>query len=613
MAMVVYAQKPQRTFGEQAIGAVSWVRDYVTAIKHGRWHPYTPTERKARAATRNEAWGPTGTQLNDLAEMSADAVDASIIFAMLELRLGYPPNKWRNVYKALTVLEFLVRRGSDACVARATEELGPKLDALSTGFAYTSPSGRDMGVNVRHRAAALQALLADKPRLASERAACAAKAGAYVGYDRGQSLNTGAQAGELGAADGLRAAGETKGVSQEESARCLAALKRLLARPHNRACADCGGSAGGSGDRPSWACLTARVFLCLRCAGLHRGLGVHVSVVRSCTLDTWLPAQVEALARAGGNTAANAYWEARLQEPRPELRTLAELESFVRRKYADRAFVDEAAPWPPPDGAPVDAETAAVLADLAAAAAEGHAALASLGSPAGMVKLSYTAGPKPAEPEPELAPEREPVAAAAPPPPPPPVVNLMDLDIEPEEGSSRGSSPRPPRPDLASDPMRCLEELFAQADVAEAQQPQQETPEQQAAQQAVPGGATWPYHPPWAPGLPPAGPLPAWLAQPSPAPSPARAPVPARAPRPAPATAHEAKAAALLLDGLDSFTRQSSRVVAAGAAPPPPAMVPMKAMRRASTSGIDLSANGSASARQQPPAALPAASAVVWF
>ena len=36
-----------------------------------------------------------------------------------------------------------------------------------------------------------------------ERAACAAKAGAYVGYDRAQSLNTGAQPGEPGAADGL--------------------------------------------------------------------------------------------------------------------------------------------------------------------------------------------------------------------------------------------------------------------------------------------------------------------------------------------------------------------------------------------------------------------------
>lgn len=57
-------------------------------------------ERKARAATRNEPWGPTGTQLHELADLSRNPVDASIIFAVVELRLSYPAHKWRNVYKA---------------------------------------------------------------------------------------------------------------------------------------------------------------------------------------------------------------------------------------------------------------------------------------------------------------------------------------------------------------------------------------------------------------------------------------------------------------------------------------------------------------------------------
>ena len=33
-----------------------WFRDYITAIKHGRLHPFTPLERKTREATRNEPW-----------------------------------------------------------------------------------------------------------------------------------------------------------------------------------------------------------------------------------------------------------------------------------------------------------------------------------------------------------------------------------------------------------------------------------------------------------------------------------------------------------------------------------------------------------------------------
>ncbi len=34
----------------------SWLRDYITAIKSGQYHPFTKLERKAREATRNEPW-----------------------------------------------------------------------------------------------------------------------------------------------------------------------------------------------------------------------------------------------------------------------------------------------------------------------------------------------------------------------------------------------------------------------------------------------------------------------------------------------------------------------------------------------------------------------------
>lgn len=68
----------------------------------------------------------------------------------------------------------------------------------------------------------------------------------------------------------------------EENARYTAALKRLLDLPANRACADCGGAEAGA--RPTWASLSCGTFLCMRCAGVHRGLGVHVSKVRSSHL-----------------------------------------------------------------------------------------------------------------------------------------------------------------------------------------------------------------------------------------------------------------------------------------------------------------------------------------
>ena len=63
----------------------------------------------------------------------------------------------------------------------------------------------------------------------------------------------------------------------EENQRYLTALKRLLELPGNRACADCAGNDAGS--RPTWASINCGTFICMRCAGVHRGLGVHVSKV----------------------------------------------------------------------------------------------------------------------------------------------------------------------------------------------------------------------------------------------------------------------------------------------------------------------------------------------
>lgn len=76
----------------------------------------------------------------------------------------------------------------------------------------------------------------------------------------------------------------------------------------NEACADCGAAA------PEWASLNLGVLLCASCAGIHRHLGVHISKVRSLTLDekVW-ERSVVALFEGLGNSYANAAWEDSLQ------------------------------------------------------------------------------------------------------------------------------------------------------------------------------------------------------------------------------------------------------------------------------------------------------------
>ena len=99
-------------------------------------------------------------------------------------------------------------------------------------------------------------------------------------------------------------------------------IQELIDIEANQKCFDCGQ------PNPQWASINNGVFLCLRCAGVHRHLCSDISLICSLQLETWNDKYMMFLKKGG-----NAQYKAALEEY--NLHTTNSLEQKYRTKAAD--------------------------------------------------------------------------------------------------------------------------------------------------------------------------------------------------------------------------------------------------------------------------------------
>ncbi|CAH2236494.1 jg21254 [Pararge aegeria aegeria] len=130
-------------------------------------HNYSDAQVKVREATSNDPWGPSSTLMAEIADLTYNVMAFTEIMQMIWKRLNDHGKNWRHVYKALVLMEYLIKTGSEKVAMQCKENIF----AIHTlkDFQYME-EGKDQGLNVREKAKQLVNLLKDEERLKNERA-----------------------------------------------------------------------------------------------------------------------------------------------------------------------------------------------------------------------------------------------------------------------------------------------------------------------------------------------------------------------------------------------------------------------------------------------------------
>ncbi|SCU80917.1 LANO_0B01508g1_1 [Lachancea nothofagi CBS 11611] len=145
---------------------------------------YTEMEAKVREATNNEPWGASSTLMEQVAQGTYNYREREEVLGMIFRRFTEKTaSEWRQIYKALQLLEYLIRHGSERFIDDIRANLS--LVKMLESFHYIDSQGRDQGINVRNRALELVKLLEDDSKIRSERKKARETAKKYKGVAGG--------------------------------------------------------------------------------------------------------------------------------------------------------------------------------------------------------------------------------------------------------------------------------------------------------------------------------------------------------------------------------------------------------------------------------------------
>ena len=129
--------------------------------------PKTDLEAKVYEVLSHKNWGASSTIMNEIARDTFDYEKFAVISQLMwEAMENQRPAAWRVVFKGLSLLEHLIKNGSERCVDDARNH-GHTLRALHQFNYYEGTI--DRGLGVREKSKQLVEILADDERIREER------------------------------------------------------------------------------------------------------------------------------------------------------------------------------------------------------------------------------------------------------------------------------------------------------------------------------------------------------------------------------------------------------------------------------------------------------------